>query len=116
MPITARLSRKFYDRFGDDIVGELIDLLNLVDTASRSELRELNEANFARFDAKLEQRMTELRAEIGGLRAELDSRFAASKAELDSRFATSKEGVLRWMVGLWLTQMLAFAGLWLSRA
>jgi hypothetical protein len=43
----------------------------------RADLRELNELNFARFDAKLEQRIAELRAElrmeIGQLRAELRS-------------------------------------------
>ena len=41
----------------------------------RTDLRELNELNFARFDAKLEQRLAELRAElrseIAGLRTEL---------------------------------------------
>ena len=57
MPVTARLSRKFYDTFGDEIANELVDWLNKVDAAYRSELRELNELNFARFDAKVEQRM-----------------------------------------------------------
>jgi hypothetical protein len=46
-----------------------------VDSTYRSELKELNELNFARFDAKLEQRIAELRAElrteIHGLKAEL---------------------------------------------
>jgi len=57
MPVTARLSRKFYDTFGDEIANELVDWFNKVDAAYRSELRELNELNFARFDAKVEQRM-----------------------------------------------------------
>ena len=50
-----------------------------MDATYRSDLRELNELNFARFDAKLEQRIAELRAEfhttlsheLGKLRAEL---------------------------------------------
>ncbi len=70
MPVTARLSRKFYDTFGDELANELVDWFNQVDTAYRAELREQNEVNFARFDAKLEQRIGELRAE---LRAELAS-------------------------------------------
>jgi hypothetical protein len=37
----------------------------------RSELEEQNEVNFARFDAKLDQRVAELRTEIQGLKAEL---------------------------------------------
>src|SRR5881394_155080 len=64
MPVTAKLSRKFYERFGDDVANELVDWFNMVDATYRSELRELNELNYARFDAKLEQRITELRAEM----------------------------------------------------
>ena len=69
--MTAKLSRRFYERLGDDIVNELVELLNQVDLAYRSELKEQNELNFARFDAKLDQRVAELRAEIQGLKAEL---------------------------------------------
>ncbi len=64
MPVTAKLSRKFYERFGDDIANELVDWFNMVDATYRSELRELNELNYARFDAKLEQRVAELRSDI----------------------------------------------------
>ena len=71
MPITAKLSRRFYEQFGDEIVNELVEWLNQVDSTYRSELKELNEVNFARFDAKLEQRIAELRTEIHGLKAEL---------------------------------------------
>ena len=64
MPVTAKLSRKFYERFGDDIANELVDWFNMVDATYRSELRELNELNYTRFDAKLEQRVAELRSDI----------------------------------------------------
>ena len=36
----------------------------MVDAIYRGDLRELNEQNFARFDAKLEQRIAEVRADI----------------------------------------------------
>ncbi|HEV2670650.1 MAG TPA: hypothetical protein VGU74_06125, partial [Gemmatimonadales bacterium] len=62
MPVTAKLSRKFYERLGDEIANELVDWFNLVDATYRSELRELNELNFSRFDTKLEQRVAELDA------------------------------------------------------
>jgi hypothetical protein len=71
MPVAVRLSRQFYDKFGDVIVDELVELLNQVDLAYRTELREQNEANFARFEAKIDQRMAELRAELQELKAEL---------------------------------------------
>lgn len=85
MPVTARLSKAFYDRFGDDIVDELVEWLNQVDATYRSDLRELNELNFARFDAKLEQRLASLDAKIDLRIAEVDRRMAATEARLDKR-------------------------------
>lgn len=41
-----------------------MDLINTMDTVGRAELREMNELIFARFDAKMEQRIAELRADL----------------------------------------------------
>ena len=73
MPVTARLSKAFYERFGEKIANELVDWFNQVDATYRNDLRELNELNFSRFDAKLEQRLAELNAKW-------DTRFAALDA------------------------------------
>ena len=64
MPVTAKLSRKFYEKLGDDIANELVEWFNAVDATYRSDLRELNELNFARFDAKLEQRLADLETRL----------------------------------------------------
>ena len=93
MPVTARLSRLFYEKLGEQIAAELVDWFNAVDATYRSDLRELNELNFARFDAKLEQRLAELRAEF---RTEI----AALRIEL-----------LRWMFAFWVTNFIGIAGL-----
>src|SRR5213594_1446698 len=70
MPVTAKLSRKFYEKLGDEVANELVEWFNLVDATYRSDLRELNELNFARFDAKVEQRVAELtRRDAGRVRA-----------------------------------------------
>ncbi len=45
MPVTARLSRKFYETFGDDLANEIVEWFNQVDFTYRTELRELNEVN-----------------------------------------------------------------------
>jgi len=71
VPVTAKLSRRFYETFGDELTNELVDWFNQVDAAYRAELRELNELNFARFDAKLQQRIAELRSDLAALRADL---------------------------------------------
>jgi len=31
MPVTAKLSRKFYERFGDELTNELVEWFNLID-------------------------------------------------------------------------------------
>lgn len=38
--------------------------MNQVDMTYRSELREMNELNYARFEARLDQRIAEVRAEL----------------------------------------------------
>ena len=74
MPVTAKLSKRFYDVLGEDVANELVDWFNAVDLTYRTELRDFNELNFARFDAKLEQRLAEfdakLQTELAALRTE----------------------------------------------
>ncbi len=111
MPVTARLSKHFYDVLGEDVANELVDWFNAVDLTYRTDLRELNELNFARFDAKLEQRLAELRAtlrqEIADLRAELRAEIAGFRTELHQ----ARTELLRWMFGFWVTTLLGIAGL-----
>jgi hypothetical protein len=108
MPVTARLSRKFYETLGEDVTNELVDWFNSVDATYRSDLREVNELNFARFDAKLEQRLVELDAKWDGrwirLDAKLEQRLAEGLAGLETR-------LVRWMVGLWVTSLLTMVAL-----
>lgn len=64
MPVTAVLSKKFYEKFGEDVTNELVNWFNAVDATYRAELRELNELNFARFDAKLGERLAVLESRL----------------------------------------------------
>jgi Fe2+ transport system protein B len=58
-----------------------VDWFNQVDAAYKFDLKEMNELNFARFDAKLDQRMAELRADI----AKLDAKLGTDIAKLDAK-------------------------------
>lgn len=91
MPVTAKLSRKFYDTFGDELTNELVEWFNQVDATYRGELRELNELNFARFDAKLEQRIAEVKADVRTAVATLETRMVAFEAR-----------IIRWMFVFWI--------------
>src|SRR5437016_2870644 len=64
VPVTARLSKRFYDVFGEEIATELVDWFNAVDATYRADLRELNELNFSRFEAKLGERLAELESHL----------------------------------------------------
>ena len=101
MPVTAKLSRKFYETFGDEIAKELVEWFNQVDTTYRTELREVNELNFARFDAKLEQRIAELRAEL----ATLEGRLLARLGVVEGRFGTLEGRLVRWMFLFWVASL-----------
>jgi hypothetical protein len=80
---------------------ELVDWFNAVDLTYRADLRELN---FVRFDAKLEQRLPELRAE---LRTALRTEIATVRIDLQQ----VRTELLRWMFGFWVTTLLGIAAL-----
>jgi hypothetical protein len=90
MPVTAKLSRKFYETFGDELANELVEWFNQVDATYRADLRELNELNFARFDAKLEQRVAELDAK-------LEQRVAELRGEFRNELRDLKAELIKWM-------------------
>ena len=115
MPVTAKLSKRFYDVLGEDVANELVDWFNAVDLTYRTDLRELNELNFARFDAKLEQRLADLRAtllqEIAELRADLRTEIAGLRLEFRTELQQVRTELLRWMFGFWVTTLIGIAGL-----
>ena len=80
MPVTAKLSRRFYDQLGDEVANELVNWFNAVDETYRNQLRELNELNWERF-------RSELRAEGIAIRSDVEKRLSEMDRKLDSRFA-----------------------------
>jgi hypothetical protein len=132
MPVTAKLSRQFYEKFGDEITNELVTWFNQVDATYRNDLRELNELNFQRFDAKLQQR-------VAAAEARLDKRISELRAEMQVGFANLERGMvtrignletrmeqrlgaqeqrlgaqMKWMFGFWLGTLLPLAGLMIA--
>lgn len=115
MPVTAKLSRKFYEKLGDDVANELVEWFNLVDATYRSDLRELNELNFARFDAKVEQRWAQLDAKLerrlAQLDAKLEQRIAELRAEMRAGFAELETRLTKRLFGFWVAQAATTVGL-----
>jgi hypothetical protein len=99
-----------------------VEWFNMVDATYRSDLKELNELNFARFDSKLEQRVAQLDAKlerrVAELRAEMlagfarvDARFEASDARIDQRLAELETRLTKRMFGFWVLQAATTVGL-----
>jgi hypothetical protein len=93
MPVTARLSRKFYETFGEDVTNELVDWFNTVDATYRADLRELADLQYTRFEARLEQRIAELRKDVAELKSDL----------------------VKWMFAFWAPTALAVVALLLRK-
>jgi len=136
MPITIKLSREFYERFGDRIANEFVEVLNQVDLAYRDDLREINEANFRRFEAKLdrfevevrlelaefrgdwEKFRTEMRQEMAEFKLEIRSEMSALREEntglrgdMNRGFERLRADMLKWMFLFWATSLLTMVGI-----
>ena len=110
MPVTARLSRKFYETFGEDLTNELVELLNNVYTTSRSDLRELIESNFSRFDGKLAEMNGRWEGRVTAFDAKLEQRLAEFSRDLADRLG-QLESRLTWrMFAFWAPTALAVIG------
>ena len=111
MPVAVKFSEKFYERFGHELTDEFVSYLNQIDAGHRSDLRELNELNFARFDAKLEQRVAELRSE---LKQEIASLRGDLRTELHVGLAALETKLIRWMFVFWAGSTLTILGTMLA--
>lgn len=127
MPVTARLSKAFYDRLGEEIANELVEWFNLVDATYRSDLREINELNYARFDAtvghriarseaRLEQRIAQMDTKIDRVTAELRADFAAGLHAIEATLHRELREQTRFMIGvmtaLWAALLIPIVGIW----
>ena len=95
MPVTARLSKRFYEALGEDVANELVDWFNSVDATYKADLRDLIEVQAQRFDAKLQQGLAETKAE---LRTEMQAGFAQARTEM----ANLRADLVKWMFLFWL--------------
>lgn len=107
MPVTATLLRKFAAAFGEDVTNELVNWFAQVEAAQRSELETSINRRFDLFEARLEQRLAEtkaeLRTEIAGLRVEI--------AGHGVHIANQRSDLLKWMFVFWAGTVIPLAGL-----
>ncbi len=105
MPVSATLSHKILETFGEKAAKDMVDWMNRIDSA-RSELRDLNEANarlvdakFERIDARFERvdarfeaiegRLEKIDAKFEGV----DARFDKLEGRVDLRFSQLEQSI-----------------------
>ncbi len=126
MPVTARLSKRFYDTFGDEIANDLVEWFNQVDATYRQELREQNDLNWGRVEARIGQAEARFEARIGhaearfearmeaiaaGLRAEFHQELTGLRSDLDVGLERLRSDLLKWMFLFWTGTALTVMGL-----
>jgi hypothetical protein len=83
-----------------------VDWFNAVDPTYKADLRDLIDVQAQRFDAKLEQRLAEtradLRAEMHAGFAQLRTEMAAGSASLRTEMANLRADLVKWMFLFWL--------------
>ncbi len=118
----------------------MVNWFNQADTTYRTQLRELNDLNYSRFEAKLEQFGAKMDQRFAEQDAKWERRFANQSAEWERRFANQsaewerrfgelsarmdkltaiveaqplaiQANLLKWMVVLWATTILAIVGI-----
>ena len=93
-----------------------------MDATYRGELRDLNETNFTRFDARLGERLAAVDARFTALDAKLEQRLAelrgdlrAEMAQLETRLTDRldqvKSDLLKWMLTFWVSTLIGLGAL-----
>ena len=115
MPVTARLSKRFYDTFGDEIANDLVEWFNQVDATYRQELREQNDFNWGRVEARIGQAESRMESRLvemeTRLRSEFHQELTGLRADMDVGLERLRSDLLKWMFLFWCGTALTVLGL-----
>jgi hypothetical protein len=115
VPVTAKLSSKFYERFGDEIAGELVDWFNAVDLTYQTQLKETNELNWERYKATLQGEIATLRGELRAEMAKMDAGLRGEIVKMDEglrrEMKAMQADLQKWMLVYWSGLMVPLVGL-----
>ena len=110
MPVTARLSGKFYERFGDDVANELVEWFNAVDSTYQTQLKEINDLNWARMEARFDV----FDARMNTFEARLEARMNTFESRMESQFQKFRSEMLLWMFAFWTATVIPLIGVMLA--
>jgi len=100
MPVTTRLVQRLHDVLGEEATDDLFAWWQETARVNRAEIREVADLYFARFEARLEKGLAEVRADL-----------ATKGADLRSEMATHRADLIKWMFIFWAGTVIPLAGL-----
>jgi hypothetical protein len=100
MPVTTTLLLKLRETLGDEATRDLVTWVDEATARELSHIRELAQLHYSRFDARLDQRLSDLRADLYG-------RLEALRTEL----AVQRSDLIKWMLLFWIGTIVPLAGL-----
>jgi hypothetical protein len=122
MPVTTTLLLKLRETLGDEAANDLVSWVDEATARELGHIRELAELHYSRFDARLEQRLANLGADVDGrieaLRTDLYGRIEALRTDLYGRIealrtelAVQRGDLIKWMFLFWVGTIVPLAGL-----
>ena len=137
MVIATNFCEGFYDRLGHEVVEEMVNWFNQTDLEYRRQLQDLNDRNFDRFEAKLDQCFAEQdakwEARFGTLETTIERRFAEQDVKWEARLGDQDvkweqrlgdqdvkwerrqnehfSRILKWMFVFWTTTLMSMIGM-----
>ena len=122
MPVTPTLLLKLRKTLGDEAANDLVTWVDQATARELGHVRELAELHYGRFDARLEQRLAELRADVDAriesLRTELHTRIESLRTDLYTRIdavrvemMAQRADLIKWMFLFWVGTIVPLAGL-----
>jgi len=92
---------------GDDATNDLFAWWEEAATVNRAAVREVADLYFARFEARLEKGLAEVRSEM-------DKGFSKVRSEMDVRLADQRADLVKWMFMFWVGTIIPLAGLMIA--
>jgi hypothetical protein len=129
MPVTTRLLHRLNEALGDDAADDLLACFQEANDVNRAAVRELAELYITRSEARIDQRMAELRGDLqsalgvhrgevgsvlGEFRGEVRSALGELRGEMHSGLANQRAELLKWMFLFWAGTVVPLAGLILA--
>jgi hypothetical protein len=122
VPVTPTLLLKLRKTLGDEAANDLVTWVDQATARELGHVRELAELHYGRFDARLEQRLAELRADVDAriesLRTELHTRIESLRTDLYTRIdavrvemMAQRADLIKWMFLFWVGTIVPLAGL-----